>query len=104
MQVRGACGGGGAASRRLAASVCTFDGSVPRPALPPCPFVINSCLLRRPCCQFCTGDDVCGICRMPFDGCPPEGELGAESGYRLGHKNSLRATKQGRNRESERLP
>lgn len=21
-----------------------------------------------------TGDDVCGICRMPFDGCPPDGE------------------------------
>jgi anaphase-promoting complex subunit 11 len=20
------------------------------------------------------GDDVCGICRMPFDGCPPDGE------------------------------
>jgi anaphase-promoting complex subunit 11 len=22
-----------------------------------------------------TGDDVCGICRMPFDGCPPEGKF-----------------------------
>ena len=21
------------------------------------------------------GDDVCGICRMPFDGCPPEGKF-----------------------------
>jgi anaphase-promoting complex subunit 11 len=20
------------------------------------------------------GDDVCGICRMPFDGCPPDGK------------------------------
>ena len=20
------------------------------------------------------GDDVCGICRMPFDGCPPNGK------------------------------
>lgn len=21
------------------------------------------------------GDDVCGICRMPFDGCPPDGKF-----------------------------
>ena len=30
------------------------------------------------------GDDVCGICRMPFDGCPPDGKY-------IYHKDGLLA-------------
>ena len=33
-------------------------------------------LAHRPLPAFHpAGDDVCGICRMPFDGCPPDGKF-----------------------------